>query len=196
MSDPPAVGERRVKAKICLVGDIAVGKTSLVKRYVLDTFDDRYVATIGTKVVKRSVEVAWRGAMARMDLVIWDIMGERGFRQLLKEAYFEGAQGILAVCDVTRRDTLFDLNGWMQLARKRVGSVPVAFLGNKVDLEAERNVSDEELARLAGVYDAEAFPTSAKTGANVERAFRCVAEAIAATWESPHRQAPGIEADN
>src|SRR5436309_15882399 len=97
--------EKHIKAKVCLVGETAVGKTSLVKRFVLDAFDDRYVATVGTKVTKKTVPVVWRGAPARMDLMVWDIMGEKGFRELLKEAYFHGAQGMLAVCDMRRKDT-------------------------------------------------------------------------------------------
>src|SRR5436309_15350406 len=100
---------KHVKAKACLVGDIGVGKTSLIRRFVLDTFDDRYIATIGTKVTKKSVPCTWRGAPATMDLVIWDIMGEKGFRELLKETYLHGAQAIFAVGDFTGTDTLEDL---------------------------------------------------------------------------------------
>src|SRR2546422_9749201 len=102
-------GEKHIKAKISLVGETAVGKTSLVKRFVLDTFDDRYVATVGTKVTKKTVPVVWRGAPARMDLMVGGLMGGKGFRALLKEAYFEGCQGVLAGCGVTPEDTLYAL---------------------------------------------------------------------------------------
>ena len=126
--------QKHIKAKVCLVGEVCVGKTSLIKRYVLDTFEDRYVATVGTKVTKKTIDVAWHGQPASMDMMIWDLMGERGFRALLKEAYFHGTQAVLAVCDVTRRDTLYDLNNWINLAKREVGNVPLVFLGNKVDL--------------------------------------------------------------
>ena len=171
--------EKHIKAKISLVGETAVGKTSLVKRFVLDTFDDRYVATVGTKVTKKTVPVMWRGLPARMDLMVWDIMGEKGFRALLKEAYFEGCQGILAVCDVTRKDTLYDLNNWIQLTKKQVGNVPMVFLGNKIDLQERADVTSEELARLGGIHSSPFFMTSAKTGQGVEDAFRVLASAIA-----------------
>ena len=171
--------EKHIKAKISLVGETAVGKTSLVKRFVLDTFDDRYVATVGTKVTKKTVPVVWRGLPARMDLMVWDIMGEKGFRALLKEAYFEGCQGVLAVCDVTRKDTLYDLNNWIQLTKKQVGNVPMVFLGNKVDLQERMAVTTEDLARLGGIHSSAFFLTSAKTGQNVEAAFRALAAAIA-----------------
>jgi small GTP-binding protein len=171
--------EKHIKAKVCLVGEVAVGKTSLVKRFVLDTFDDRYVATVGTKVTKKTVPVMWRGAPAKMDIMVWDIMGEKGFRALLKEAYFEGCQGVLAVADLTRKDTLYDLNNWIALTKKQVGNVPVVFLGNKMDLRDRIAVPEADLARLGGIHTAPTMLTSAKTGDNVERAFRTVAEAIA-----------------
>src|SRR3972149_6589742 len=93
---------KHVKAKICLVGDVAVGKTSLIKRFVHDQFEDRYISTLGAKVSKKEIVIQGNGAAVDVDMTIWDIMGEKGFRELLKEAYFHGAQGVLAVCDVTR----------------------------------------------------------------------------------------------
>lgn len=169
---------KHVKAKVCLVGDIAVGKTSLIKRFVLDTFDDRYIATIGTKVTKKSVACSWRGEPGLLDLVIWDIMGEKGFRQLLKESYFEGAHGVLAVCDLTRRDTLTDLYAWIDLARTNAGDVPFVFLGNKADLRAKVVVEEAELAAIAEPRNAPYMFTSAKTGLNVERAFHGLAQEV------------------
>ncbi len=171
--------EKHIKSKICLVGEVGVGKTSLVKRFVLDTFDDRYVATVGTKVTKKTVPVLWRGGPAMMDLMVWDIMGEKGFRALLKEAYFEGCQGVIAVCDVTRKDSLYDLNNWTQLTMRQVGRVPMVFLGNKMDLQDRVAVTSEELARLGGIHASPFYLSSAKTGQNVEGAFRAVATAIA-----------------
>lgn len=161
-----------------------MGKTSLVKRYVLDTFDDRYVATVGTKVTKKTLDVTWRGSPARLDLLIWDIMGERGFRALLREAYFEGAQGVLAVCDLTRKDTLFDLNNWIKMIDQSEGGLPTVFLGNKADLSSQAVVKDDDLDRLGRVHASPWLRTSAKTGENVELAFQTVADAIAARAES------------
>src|SRR2546426_11875955 len=126
-------GQKHVKAKVCLVGDVAVGNTSLIKRFVQDEFDDRYIATVGTKVTKKTVEVRWRGAPASLDMMVWDIMGEKGFRALLRDAYFEGSDGVIAGCDMTRKDTFYDLNNWVQMIRKQVGNGPIVVLGNKMD---------------------------------------------------------------
>src|SRR3989449_3200053 len=85
---------RRMKTKVCLVGEAAVGKTSLVRRYVLDQFEDKYITTLGAKVSKKEMEfdVPDRDLHVQMDITIWDIMGEKGFRELLKDAYFYGAR--------------------------------------------------------------------------------------------------------
>ncbi|OGS47229.1 MAG: hypothetical protein A3K66_00210 [Euryarchaeota archaeon RBG_16_67_27] len=170
---------KHVKAKICLVGDVAVGKTSLIKRFVTDNFDDRYVATVGTKVTKKTTDVVWKGAPATLDMMVWDIMGEKGFRSLLRDAYFEGAQAVLAVCDVTRKDTFYDLNSWVTMVRKQIGSVPIVFLGNKSDLAERIVVTEEELARLGAMHQAPHYLTSARTGRGVDEAFLAIASAIA-----------------
>src|SRR2546430_10752896 len=101
---------KRMKVKVCLIGEAAVGKTSLIRRFVLDNFDDKYIQTLGTKVSKKELASPSPDGTGdlKIDMTIWDIMGQKGFRELLKEAYFYGARGIIAVCDVTRRETLYD----------------------------------------------------------------------------------------
>src|SRR2546425_11091439 len=102
-----------LKSKICLVGEQGVGKTSLIRRYVLDQFDDRYVRTLGAKGEKKSLRVALpeRDGLIDINMAIWDIIGHAGFRQLLGDSFFNGAQGILAVADFTWRDTPPHVNG-------------------------------------------------------------------------------------
>jgi len=178
MATPAVTGLKHVKAKVCLVGDVAVGKTSLIRRFVQDEFDDRYIATVGTKVTKKTVDVTWKGAPAMLDMMVWDIMGEKGFRALLRDAYFEGSHGVIAVCDLTRKDTFYDLNNWVQMIRKQVGTVPIVFLGNKMDLGERLVVSEEELARMGTIHNAAHFLSSAKNGHGVNEAFRTLADAI------------------
>ena len=131
---PPAI----LKAKVCLVGENAVGKTSLVRRYVLDQFDDRYITTLGAQVMKKEVrlEDPKLGGPMIVDLTTWDVMGQPSFRELLREAYFSGAQGILAVVDLTRRETLDNLPPWIEAVVRTVGPVPLVVAANKADLAA------------------------------------------------------------
>jgi len=124
---------KHLKAKVCLIGDHAVGKTSLIRRFVQDTFDDRYLMTLGTKVSKKVVDIDWRERQTkvRLDLGIWDIMGQHGLLNLLVEAYFTGANGILAVLDLTRRPTLDTLSIWIRSVERVAGRVPTVIAVNK-----------------------------------------------------------------
>ncbi len=170
----------KMKVKICLVGEGAVGKTCLIRRFIHDQFDDRYISTLGAKVSKKELQVDANGNPVDVDMTIWDIMGEKGFRELLKEAYFHGAQGVLAVCDITRKETLTDLDEWVAAVVKVTGKIPVEFLANKVDLKEEQAFSIEELEAAAKSHDAPFLFTSAKTGENVEEAFAQLAKLISA----------------
>lgn len=170
----------RMKVKICLVGEGAVGKTCLIRRFIHDQFDDRYISTLGAKVSKKEIVVDADGAQVSVDMTIWDIMGEKGFRELLKEAYFHGAQGVLAVCDVTRAETLTDLDDWVAAVVKVTGQIPVEFLANKADLKDEQVVTAEDLESAAKTHAAPFLFTSAKTGENVEQAFANLAKMVSA----------------
>jgi small GTP-binding protein len=169
-----------MKVKVCFIGDAGVGKTSLIKRFVLDVFDDRYIATIGTKVTKKIVEVpAGPGQTVKVMMLVWDIMGQKGFRELLREAYFFGAHGAIAVCDLTNKESLEELRYWIKALTDVAGDVPVVFAGNKADMENERAIKEEDLQELASKYKSVAFLTSAKTGQNVEAMFKALGKAMA-----------------
>ncbi len=169
-----ANGRKHFKAKVCLVGNPAVGKTSLVRRYVLSAFDDKYLTTIGTKVSKKQLHVLdpGQGLDAEVDLMIWDIMGQPGFREVLKDAYFFDAKGVLAVADVTRRDTLTDLSSWIRAVEGVTGKVPIVVAINKSDLGGEAQFTQAEAVQAAESLGADILMTSAKMGTNVEEAFR------------------------
>jgi small GTP-binding protein len=170
---------QRMKVKICLVGEGAVGKTCLIRRFIQDQFDDRYISTLGAKVSKKELKVDGANGGADVDMTIWDIMGEKGFRELLKEAYFHGAQGVLAVCDITRKQTLDDLDDWVAAVLKVTGNVPITYLANKADLKDQMDVTEADIRRAAESHRAPYLYTSAKTGQNVEEAFAKLANLIA-----------------
>ena len=170
----------RVRAKICLVGDAGVGKTSLIRRFVLNQFDDKYIKTIGTKVSKKSISLydSFRERETEVVMTIWDIMGQEGFRELLKDAYFCGANGIIAVCDVTNEETMNRLDGWLDRTYKIAGDVPVAILINKLDLKEGGRIDERNLAQFGKAYESPFFFTSAKTGEGVEKAFADISSRI------------------
>lgn len=167
-----------MKVKICLIGEHAVGKTSLIRRYVLNEFDDRYITTLGAKVSKKEFDLMLDDSgPIHLDMTIWDIMGSKGFRELLREAYFHGAQGVLAVCDVTRAETLSDLDAWVESVFRTINEIPVVFAINKSDLP-NHAFSEKEVRQATEAFDAKFFNTSAKTGENVEKGFNELAKLV------------------
>jgi small GTP-binding protein len=175
-----------VKLKICLIGEEAVGKTSLVRRFVESQFDEEYKRTIGTTVSKRILEVEDEGSLTRFDLIIYDIIGDQRFIRLFREAYFKHARGVLAVFDLTRPETLKALSGWISELQKVGGPTPVVILGNKADLTDQIKTTDEDILTVAKAFDAPYMRTSAKTGDNVEEAFsQLVRMATEETAETP-----------
>jgi small GTP-binding protein len=162
--------ERKLKVKICMVGDSAVGKTSLIKKFVLDIFDDAYMTTIGTKITKRTISVIDGKEGTTMDMMVWDIMGQTSFRSLLQDAYFYGTHGVIAVVDSTRPETLDAIHEWVQSMRQVVGDVPMIFVSNKCDLE--RAITPEMLDKELDRYGSNHMYASAKTGENVAEAFK------------------------
>jgi len=160
--------QKDVKKKIALLGDPAVGKTSLIRRYVVDRYDDKYISTLGTKVTKKTLNLSSNGEDTELTLIIWDVLGQREFRKI-QDAAFEGAKGALIVFDVTRDDTFDGIEYWIEGIRRISGDIPLILLGNKIDLLDSFDASNAEA--LAEFYHTRFFNTSAKTGLNVERAF-------------------------
>lgn len=183
-----------LKAKVCLVGETAVGKTSLVRRFSQGTFDERYTTTLGINISKKVVEPSnpSPGGPKRVEMILFDVMGQRNLRTLLVESYFRGAQALLAVWDVTRPETLHELPEWIAMAREIAGPIPVVIATNKVDLSADREVERaaiDDLARRAG---GDWFTTSAKTGENVDAAFERLAVELMRRTGPGGASQPGI----
>src|SRR5438094_1121209 len=114
-------------------------------------FDVGSLHTIGTHVTKKDLRIPLPnyGMQVDIDMMVWDIMGEKGFRELLKDAYFYGANGILAVADLTRRRTLDNLDDWIDGVEDVVGKVPILIAVNKADLAANARFREIDVATFA-----------------------------------------------
>ena len=154
-----------IKKKICLLGYFAVGKTSLVRRFVFETFSDKYLTTIGVKIDKKEITVN----NETVQLMIWDIHGEDRF-QKVHQSYLMGTSGYLLVIDGTREESLSVINNLRNLAEQTVGKVPFLVLINKTDLAEQQEVTPDHLTEMGIEHDL-IISTSAKTGAGVEEAF-------------------------
>ena len=175
-----------IRRKVCLLGSFAVGKTSLVRRFLHGIFDDRYLTTIGVRIDKKLVSlppdgptgVDGPGRPAReVTLVVWDIHGEDDF-QKVRASHLRGAAGLIFVVDGTRRGTLDTALELEQRVRAEIGDVPSLLLLNKSDLRDAWELEPAEvLARSEGRWDP--VVTSALTGDGVEAAFqRLAAETV------------------
>ena len=161
-----------IKKKICILGAFAVGKTSLVEKYVKSIFTDKYHTTIGVKTDQKDLTVDGKDVR----LIIWDINGEDDY-QHVKPSYLTGVSGYLLVVDGTRKETLqvaFDLH---KLVTKTVGEKDFILMINKSDLIDSWELTEKEEGQLADL-GWNVVKTSAKSGDNVNSTFQSLAESI------------------
>ncbi len=161
-----------IQKKICMLGSFAVGKSSLVRRFVEGFFSDTYMTTVGVKIDKKVVQVNG----TEISLVLWDLYGDDDF-QKIRWSHFNGAAGYLLVADGTRRATLEKAEFLEERARKEIGPLPFIFLINKNDLADEWEIDSENEAQLA-TKNWTVLRTSAKTGEHVDEAFIQLARKI------------------
>ncbi len=185
---------KEIKKKIILLGDGAVGKTSLIRKYVVDKFDDKYLLTVGFKITQKEIPVKVDKKIQYLKLNIWDILGQKGFIELHRSS-LPGTSGCILVADITRKDTLKSIdNYWIPNVYNMVGPVPFVILGNKADLKEKAEFNEEELSIFAKRYGAPSFLTSAKTGENVKNAFLTLGHRIlqADEFKKPKPMKAGI----
>jgi len=171
-----------LRKKICLLGDPAVGKTSLIRKYAYNEFSETYISTIGTEVTKKEVSVEYKenpkdSTNYDVSFAIWDIIGQKEYRALISR-FYKNASGALMICDLTRDDTLNNLREWTSSLFGAIGKVPVIFVGNKYDLVDQNTFEPEELFEFSCRYGAPWITTSAKNGEHVEQAFLKLGELI------------------
>ena len=166
------------KYKVILIGDPAVGKTSLLYRYVRNDWAENYAMTIGVQVLSKTLEF---NNDITIKLTLWDIGGQKRFQELRKH-FFKATQGAFLVFDLMREDTFKGVNEWLKEAEGVVNyKIPFILIGNKADLikEKGRVLNPKEAELFAAEGKSTYIETSAKTGKKVEKAFRKLAMVIA-----------------
>ncbi|MHA1300556.1 MAG: Rab family GTPase [Candidatus Helarchaeota archaeon] len=150
-----------------LFGNEAVGKTSLVQKYINNRFEEEYISTLGYNVFEKTLE--FDGYI--VTLMIFDIGGQERFEELRKQ-YAYGARAAFLVYDITNRFSFENIRKWYNDLRKFTEVIAFVLVGNKLDLNENRQVEEGEGVRLAQeLYADDFFETSAKTGQQVEMAF-------------------------
>jgi len=161
-----------LQKKICMLGSFAVGKTSLVRRFVESIYSDVYQTTVGVKIDKKNVKVGEK----EVSLVLWDVYGEDDY-QKMRWTYLRGASGFLLVADGTRRATLEKAVSLEQRAREEAGAIPFVLVINKSDLLRDGEL-DPALESQLAAQEWSILRTSAKTGEGVEEAFALLTQKI------------------
>lgn len=159
------------KLKMLLLGDAAVGKTSLIKQYIKGSFAKDYKMTIGTDIFTKDVITDEH----TITLSIWDIAGQDRFK-FFRQSFYRGSSGAMVVFDLTRYPT-FNPNvvNWLKELWGFTGRIPIILIGNKVDLADLRNVREVDVQTFADKIPCSYFETSAKSGIHVDEAFKEVA---------------------
>jgi len=161
-----------LQKKVCMLGSFAVGKTSLVRRFVESIFSESYLTTVGVKVDKKVI----RAGEQEVTMMLWDIAGHDGL-QNLRMSYLNGASGLLLVADGTRRDTLAAAIAIREEAKIVAASAAFVLAINKTDLAHDWEIDSQEENELVS-RGWKVVRTSAKTGDGVERAFESLALAM------------------
>lgn len=159
--------------KILIIGDSGVGKSSLLMRFVDDTFTETHITTIGVDFKIKTVD--FNGKIIKMQ--IWDTAGQERFRTITS-SYYRGAHGMLIVYDVSDSESFQNIHLWLQECERYANADIVKILvGNKTD-SSRRTVSFEMGLKLADQYGMTFVETSAKNGMNVESAFMKASEQL------------------
>ncbi len=164
---------RVVKRKVCLLGDFAVGKTSLIRRYVEGTFDEKYLSTIGVNISRKSIT----RPDYRLEFILWDLAGGDEFSGV-NANYLRGSAAGIVVCDLTRKESFDNLSNYVQLMRDINPKVVVAAAANKADLGEEVQLSDLEMKTFSKNHQLPWVKTSAKLGTQVDELFYLIAAAL------------------
>ncbi len=160
-----------ISKKIIVLGYFGVGKTSLIRRFVDNSFSDNYKVSIGVHITKKIVEIS---SDKSVSLILWDLEGTDDLRHI-RESYLLGSHGAIYVFDVTRPLTFQDIRRNLVILEEKVPTIPVKIVGNKTDLitisEVEKLLNDNSIP-----YD---YLTSAKTGSQVNDLFAELAKMLA-----------------
>ena len=159
--------KNRIEIKIILLGDVAVGKTSILGRYINNSFNDDYKCTIQVEHKTKIIDV---DLYTSVKMTIWDTVGQEKFRILTKQ-YYRDAQGAIIVFDLTKKESFDFVPKWIEeLNNNGPGKIPIIIVGNKSDLSTQRVVPMDEIKKIIGskyLY----YDVSAKNGNNISLAF-------------------------
>ncbi|MDF1876329.1 GTP-binding protein [Sulfurimonas sp. SAG-AH-194-L11] len=165
-----------ITKKIILIGDFSTGKTSLIRQFVDNQFSDEYLTTIGVKISKKIINIQ---EDLEIQLLVWDIEGQTDVKAI-NPAYVMGAHGVIIVADLTRQKSIVNIKEHLALSSKIIKNAPVIIALNKSDLLDNSSKIETTITEIKSSYSniSHIYPTSAKTGLNVELIFQNITKSI------------------
>ena len=166
--------EYEMMLKIILIGDSAVGKTNIMSKYLKNTFLEESKATVGVEFGSKIFTIEGHNIKAQ----IWDTAGQEKYKAITG-AYYKGCKGAFVVYDITRKDTFISVERWVHdLKTAGDQKLTVILIGNKSDLENQREILKEQGEEKAKSFGCAFLETSALSGNNIEKAFEMMVKEI------------------
>jgi small GTP-binding protein len=159
--------EPKIIVKLLLLGDSSVGKTSIIIKYISNKFMDTNIATLGVDYMDKTVDYN----NLKVFLQIWDTSGEEKFRSITRN-FYRNADGLLVVFDLTCKESFNHVKNWINEAKEHKNDIKTILVGNKLDLEDEREVDKETALKFAEKNNLKYLETSAKNGKNINNSFK------------------------
>ena len=157
--------------QLLIIGDTAVGKTSIISRYANGTFKEEYIATVGLDYSIKQEIIDDKS----IQIKIWDTAGQERFKSLTQN-YFRNAEGVILTFDVTSSESFGNLKYWISSFKENMEKknifIPVIIIGNKIDLVDSREINKEDAEKFSKEKNYKYFETSAKTGEGVDEAIK------------------------
>lgn len=180
----PTIIRSKYVYKICIIGAESVGKTSTVNRWAHGWFRHDYKSTVGVQHSSRTLALGKGKNKATIKLILWDMAGQEVFKELRK-SFYDGATGLVLMCDITQKRTFNQLPKWLNEADENIGGrVPVVVVANKVDKKPHR-VKEEDISKYAKRIKGPYVLTSALDGSNITDLFEIAGRMV-------HEEAQGI----
>ena len=156
--------------KFVLLGDSGVGKSNILSRYLTNEFDKSSKATVGVEFGSKEFKIENDNKIIKVQ--IWDTAGQERYRSIAK-SFYQGAKGYLFVYDITKKNSFDNINNWLSNLQNLVDETNISkiLIGNKSDLESERQVNTDEGIEKAKLFDMAFIETSALNGKNIDDAF-------------------------
>jgi len=177
--------------KIVLIGDSNVGKTNILSKYLQNEFNPDSKATVGVEFGSKTFNINDNVIKAQ----IWDTAGTEKYRSITN-AYYKGAKGAFVVYDITKKSSFNNIDKWLfDLKNNGDENINIILVGNKIDLENDRDVTTEEGEKKAILNKASFIETSAKNGNNIEKAFNLMIENVYENFKKENENKENIDSE-